>query len=632
MKRLIETVGFVVLVCLSVSASPTPKQVIASSFGFDAANATECLQQAIDTGARTVVVDAGAGDWCIEPIKLRSDLELVFAAGVKVRAVPGAYKSMGAMMFRGEDLHNVTVRGEGGVSISMLKRDYLDDRNYEWSEWRHMFAFYRSQNIAISNLEFSASGGDGVYINNCKDVRIENVLVADHNRQGISIIGVENLYIGRSRFCCTGGTPPQCGIDFEPNHGGNSCLVNITVEDCSFDGNVSCGICFHIPNLGSTSPPMSVSFRRCRIFGNGEVGFRMFNSWGDPGVGGTVDIEDCVIAGNRNGAVLVAAQPSNSLKIRFRDCILDNRGCEKPAVVFDQGQSAFDFGNVSFEDVRVFSDVPEAFSFVGMTGVGVTNLGGHLDVVLPDGKSQVVRMEDVMAANRPDPEARAFKATTVYNQKLKPVTDASIENPLPVFCRGRQYFLQAAPTPGVRKLKLFCKQIAKNPVKPEVVIHDKAGTIVESFALEKDVTDYELKSTVPDGMYTFTINARANLCGVSSVHPGHGVKVDSRASVALASGRKYYFLVPAKSSQIKMEIYPSRENPLCAKILDQAGNVREELVQVGAGQILTILRNPTAEEETWCLDVTESEAPFSIRMGGDVISVLTDDPRACLSY
>ena len=102
--------------------------------------------------------------------------------------------------------------------------------------------------------------------------------------------------------------------------------------------------------------------------------------------------------------------------------------------------------------------------------------------------------------------------------------------------------------------------------------------------------------------------------------------------MALASGRKYYFLVPAKSSQIKMEIYPSRDNSLCAKILDQAGNVREELVKVGAGQILTILRNPTAEEETWCLDVTESEAPFSIRMGGDVISVLTDDPRACLSY
>ena len=107
--------------------------VAVSDFGWNATNATAALQAAIDSGARTVVVDAMRGDWLLEPVKLRSNLEIVFGENVRVRAVPGAFRSKYDMMFKGQSVSNVTLRGESGAALEMCKKDYLDAERYEWS-------------------------------------------------------------------------------------------------------------------------------------------------------------------------------------------------------------------------------------------------------------------------------------------------------------------------------------------------------------------------------------------------------------------------------------------------------------------------------------------------------------------
>ncbi|MBR4976971.1 MAG: hypothetical protein IKY61_07940, partial [Thermoguttaceae bacterium] len=66
------------------------ERVVASAFGFDAADSTAFLQAAIDSGARTVVVDKQAGSWVTTPLTLRSDLELVLEEGVEIVAKAGA--------------------------------------------------------------------------------------------------------------------------------------------------------------------------------------------------------------------------------------------------------------------------------------------------------------------------------------------------------------------------------------------------------------------------------------------------------------------------------------------------------------------------------------------------------------
>ena len=48
--------------------------VKASRWGFNAENATECLQKAIDSGAPEILVDNTGKDWIVDKIRLRSNL------------------------------------------------------------------------------------------------------------------------------------------------------------------------------------------------------------------------------------------------------------------------------------------------------------------------------------------------------------------------------------------------------------------------------------------------------------------------------------------------------------------------------------------------------------------------------
>jgi len=628
-------VGFTVAVLaamMSVSAQglAAGKAVKASSFGYDPLDATKCLQAALNSGAATVVIDGDRGEWCLRQIKLRSNLEIVFGKGVVVRSVPGAFKSKYDMMFRGDDVTNVTIRGEAGANVSMLKRDYLDNKTYAWSEWRHLFAFYDSGRIAVSNLTLSSSGGDGIYIARCKDVRIDNVVVEGHDRQGISVIGAENLYVGNSRFNFTGGTPPSCGIDFEPNRP-DECFVNTVVENCEFSFNDSCGVLFHMPRFGPGTRPVGVTIRKCRFVGNGAWGFRLYCSYGDPGVAGQIAVEDCLFSANRFGVCSINGMPHDSLKLVFRNCVFDNRGVKEPAIVFDNGENPFDFGGVTFENTRLYADDADVFRFLGYTGDGVTNVFGTVDVCLPSGSVRPLSMKKIMAKYRPDPAARVFKAATVYRDKLVPTSPEAKVKPHPIFCPGRQYFVQAAPTAGERKIKFLFKQTGTNPSKPVVTITDNVGTLVGKFTLEKDVTEYVMKTTVPDNTHLFAIQTEChNLCGVESDSPGHGIQTDSCLQVAEGTGRKLYFVVPAGSRCVKIEMMAKHGTDLTARIVDASGQVRESVEKWSGGRILTIDRTPTATYEIWHLEIVETKKTFDLRFGGDVTAVLSDSPEACL--
>ena len=84
-SRMVAT-GLLFAVCGYVAFGAESPCVNASSFGWNATDATACLQAAIDSGAKKVVIDRQAGDWIVEPIFLRvSGQEVVVADGVIVR-------------------------------------------------------------------------------------------------------------------------------------------------------------------------------------------------------------------------------------------------------------------------------------------------------------------------------------------------------------------------------------------------------------------------------------------------------------------------------------------------------------------------------------------------------------------
>ena len=55
------------------------KRTIANAawWGFDEYDATECLQSAIDSGAKRVIVPNMTKDWIVRPVKLAGDQEII---------------------------------------------------------------------------------------------------------------------------------------------------------------------------------------------------------------------------------------------------------------------------------------------------------------------------------------------------------------------------------------------------------------------------------------------------------------------------------------------------------------------------------------------------------------------------
>ncbi|MBR0056914.1 MAG: right-handed parallel beta-helix repeat-containing protein, partial [Kiritimatiellae bacterium] len=215
----------------------------------------------------------------------------MLAEGVTVRALPGAFRDPNDCLFTARGVTNATLRGEPGrpgsvraaadatcASLPMLRMardDYADRSEYRFSEWRHTLSLIDCANVRVSDLAFSHSGGDGIYVGHgCTGIDIRRVECRDHWRQGISVISARNLTIADSRFIDTRGTPPQCGIDFEPNRPDEE-LSNCLVENCDFDCNAASGIFLHLPNLDETSAPVSIAFKNCRARGNGAMGLGM---------------------------------------------------------------------------------------------------------------------------------------------------------------------------------------------------------------------------------------------------------------------------------------------------------------------------------------------------------------------
>ena len=122
-----------------------------------------------------------------------------------------------------------------------------------------------------------SSGGDGIYIGRsqesgsafyCENIYIKDITLEDHHRQGISIISAQDLLIENVTITGTAGTPPQAGIDFEPNNRKER-LIRCLIKNCTIESNRGPGILFYLGTLDADSEPISVRVEDSRIRWNG---------------------------------------------------------------------------------------------------------------------------------------------------------------------------------------------------------------------------------------------------------------------------------------------------------------------------------------------------------------------------
>jgi len=308
----------------------------AAWWGFDEADATESLQAAVDSGVAKLIIPYMGRPWIIRPVKLRSNLEIIFEPGVLVLAKKGEFMGKGDSLFHAADQTDITIRGYG-ATLRMRKKDYQNPP-YPKAEWRMGLRFVGCKRVHVEGVRVESSGGDGIYIGSsgklrwCEDVVIRNVVCHDNHRQGMSVIGAVNLLVENSVFSDTQGTPPEAGIDLEPDSPDER-LVNCVIRNCVFENNAGHAILVYLKPQTEASEPVTIRFENCLSrMGHAtgpspdEVFDRDLKGWSGMAVGtahgpsGLIEFRDCVTENTGKEGVKVFDQSADSVKIRFVNC------------------------------------------------------------------------------------------------------------------------------------------------------------------------------------------------------------------------------------------------------------------------------------------------------------------------
>ena len=266
-----------------------PQQLVVGCF--DAADSTACVEAALAATPppRSIVLPAQPTPYLIaRPLFLRhSHQELVIRAGAVLEAKPGAFRQFESCLLSADGVSNYTIRGESPAYypplLRMRRGDYTNESAYPTNKTsegggpvghRHVLAIGTRYNrtkptagVRVLDLTVSLAGGDGLYIQNATDVRLERVTASENFRQGMSVIDVDGLAVNHSVFRDTKGVPPAAGVDLEPDTPGER-LSNIVFENCEFVGNAGAGFQVVPGNLNASSAPLSIRFTNHTVRSN----------------------------------------------------------------------------------------------------------------------------------------------------------------------------------------------------------------------------------------------------------------------------------------------------------------------------------------------------------------------------
>ena len=255
------------------AAASSGNRAVASAawWGWDEEESTDALNRAFSAPVDVLVVPAMARPWMVGPLFLKGPRVVLFEPGCVVMAAKNAFRGTGECLLSIVDAEGTHLVGYG-TRLVMRKGDY-SKKPYEKSQWRHAVSIRESAGILIEGFSIESSGGDGVYIGQRKGRRIPSDIILrdldlkDHHRQGVSVIAASDLLMEYCRLIGTKGTPPQAGIDFEPNagaYGFESCVVS----NCVFRMNAGAAIHLHFINLHGSDPAVSILIKDTVLIGS----------------------------------------------------------------------------------------------------------------------------------------------------------------------------------------------------------------------------------------------------------------------------------------------------------------------------------------------------------------------------
>ncbi len=327
-------IGLAAVVVVAALAHCGAAVKVSEAFGYDPEDSTRFLQAALDSPHREIIIDAQKTPWVSMPLVGRSNKTILFEDGAWIRAKRGAYKSLTDCLLRFSGCTNVTIRGvhAKNCGLRMWRDDYDDPAQYKHSEWRHALAFHGCVDVTLEGFSSNESGGDGLYVNSgpgmkrgCRNVKIRNCVFDRNYRQGISVIGVDGFVVEDTELTNTKGTPPQSGIDFEPNHK-DQALCGIVMRRCLVAGNEGKGLDISHCNSGAITDPIDMLFEDCVMVGN-RSGFDYGNGTHDQDVyidSGEVVVRNCTFKDHRQHGINIHKHFNSGGKVTFENCTFEN--------------------------------------------------------------------------------------------------------------------------------------------------------------------------------------------------------------------------------------------------------------------------------------------------------------------
>lgn len=380
-------------------------EALASWWGFDPNDSTECLQKAINSHVKKLVIDRQESAWVTRSLTGVSDQEIVLEAGMELTAQKGAFHGKGDCLLFFNECHNVVIRGQhrtgdSPARLRMHKEDYQSD-DYEKSEWRHGLSFASCRNVLVQDLAVERTGGDGIYLGVSpskvpnRHIVIRRVDCNGNNRQGISVISVEDLLIEDCLLRNTNGTPPQAGIDFEPNSW-KDVLLNCRLRRCRSEHNSGTGFQICPQYSSERSRPIKIYLEDCVSRNNKQHGIHVCTAQQDA-PGGLVRITGFVSKNDGMAGLSSQFNPYDALRIEMVDSVL--RDCARKdsffSPIFVQGVNSDERpgGNIHFKRVVVKDDIdrpffktsdPKGNGFKDITGRIVLERRGQRETIVVD--------------------------------------------------------------------------------------------------------------------------------------------------------------------------------------------------------------------------------------------------------
>jgi len=206
----------------------------------------------------------------------------------------------------------------------MRQNDYTKSP-YPAASWRMGIMLRGVSNFTAEGLTIKDTGGDGIYVGSgagyysnrpyCENVKIDNVVIDNAYRNGVSVISAKNLSIENSVIMNTGNAEPQAGIDFEPNYS-TEIIENFSVRNTIINTNGSAGITFFLSSIATgIVAPATGTIENVTIAGNQSDGIRLWHIV--PGV----SVKDSLIVNNHGVGFIgvvsylgpISGQPRNSI-------------------------------------------------------------------------------------------------------------------------------------------------------------------------------------------------------------------------------------------------------------------------------------------------------------------------------